>query len=230
MTAVHDAFHALPPGGQLVITTDIPSAHELHKAGFIDLEFTPGRATAHKPWIGAGMHIRPMQDRDSGQILSIYQAGLDSGNASFETSAPPWEQFSTSRLPVLRYVAADAVTDEVTGWIAVSATSSRPVYSGVVEHSVYVHPGRQGLGIGRALLRTLLTASEDLGYWTVQSGVFPENTASLTLHESVGFRRLGTRERVGCHRGVWRDVILIERRSPRSAPALERHRSRQLEP
>jgi phosphinothricin acetyltransferase len=96
----------------------------------------------------------------------------------------------------------------------VSPVSSRPVYAGVVEHSVYVAPHARGRGIGRALLDALIASTEAAGIWTLQSGVFPENTASLALHEQLGFRAVGTRERVGRHHGQWRDVVLIERRSP----------------
>ena len=99
------------------------------------------------------------------------------------------------------------------GWVAASPVSSRCVYAGVIEHSVYVDPGSHGRGIGAALLAALIASSEDAGIWTVQSGVFPENTASLRLHERAGFRVVGVRERVGCHHGRWRDAVLIERRS-----------------
>jgi phosphinothricin acetyltransferase len=159
------------------------------------------------------MLIRPMEDHDAGQVLAIYQLGLDTRQSSFETVAPSWEAFDAGRLPEHRHVAADEVTGEVLGWVATSAVSTRCVYAGVVEHSVYVHPGRQGRGIGGALLSALITSSEAAGIWTIQSGVFPENTASLRLHERAGFRMVGVRERVGRHYGAWRDTVLIERRS-----------------
>lgn len=157
--------------------------------------------------------IRPMEPRDAGQVLAIYQAGLDTGQASFETAAPAWEAFDAGKLPGHRHVAADAVTGEVLGWVAASAVSDRCVYAGVVEHSVYVHPGHHGKGVGRALLEALIASTEAAGIWTIQSGVFPENAASLRLHERAGFRVVGVRERVGCHYGQWRDTFLIERRS-----------------
>jgi L-amino acid N-acyltransferase YncA len=158
--------------------------------------------------------IRPMTRADADQVLAIYQAGLDTGNASFETAAPAWEAFEAARLADHRHVAADAATGEVLGWVAASAVSSRCVYAGVIEHSVYVHPGHSGRGIGAALLGALISSSESAGVWTIQSGVFPENTASLRLHERAGFRVVGVRERVGRHHGRWRDVVFIERRSP----------------
>ncbi|MFB4294669.1 GNAT family N-acetyltransferase [Nonomuraea sp. ATR24] len=168
---------------------------------------------AVKPAIGPGLEIRPMRESDAEQVLAIYQAGLETGQASFETTAPSWEGFTASRLPHLRYVAVDGDSGEVLGWVAASAVSSRPVYAGVVEHSIYVHPGCQAHGIGRALLSAFIAAAEDAGVWTIQSGVFPDNAASLSLHQALGFRVVGTRERIGRHHGVWRDVMLIERRS-----------------
>lgn len=104
-------------------------------------------------------------------------------------------------------------TGEVVGWVAASQVSARPVYAGVVEHSIYVHPGCQAHGIGRALLSAFIAAGEDAGVWTIQTGIFPENAASLSLHQALGFRQVGIRERIGRHHGVWRDVILMERRS-----------------
>ncbi|WP_214105549.1 GNAT family N-acetyltransferase [Acrocarpospora catenulata] len=168
---------------------------------------------AVKPAIGPGLEIRPMREADAPQVLAVYQAGLDTGQASFEIVAPSWEAFTATRIPQLRYVAVDTETDQVVGWIAASAVSARPVYAGVVEHSVYVHPDCQAQGIGRALLAAFIAASEDAGVWTIQTGIFPENAASLSLHQALGFRVLGTRQRVGCHHGVWRDVLLMERRS-----------------
>jgi phosphinothricin acetyltransferase len=101
----------------------------------------------------------------------------------------------------------------VLGWVAATAVSDRCAYAGVVEHSVYVHPDARGRGVGSALLRALLASTEAAGIWTVQSGIFPENTASLALHARLGFRVIGTRERIGRHHGRWRDVVLVERRS-----------------
>ena len=165
------------------------------------------------PRIAEGLLIRPMYPMDAAQVLFIYQAGLDTGQASFETTAPAWEAFDAGKLPGHRHVAADAATGEVLGWVAASAVSSRLVYAGVVEHSVYVHPGHSRRGIGKALLGALIQSTEAAVIWTIQSSVFPENTASLALHERAGFRVVGLRERVGRHHGQWRDTVLIERRS-----------------
>jgi phosphinothricin acetyltransferase len=157
--------------------------------------------------------IRGMRDGDGDEVLRIYQAGLDGGQASFETTAPTWEAFDSGRLAAHRYVAA---TDggPVVGWVAVAPVSSRPVYAGVVEHSVYVAPPAQGQGVGGALLDVLITSTEAAGIWTIQSSIFPENEASLALHRRAGFRVVGTRERIARHHGRWRDTVLLERRSP----------------
>ncbi|MFF0518193.1 GNAT family N-acetyltransferase [Actinomadura nitritigenes] len=172
---------------------------------------------AGKPASPPGTLIRPMRSEDAAGVLEIYQAGLDTGDASFETSAPSWERFDRAKLPGHRYVVADATTGTVLGWIAASAVSDRCVYAGVVEHSVYVHPDHRGRGLASALLRAFVDSTESAGIWTVQSGVFPENTASLRLHTRAGFRTVGVRERIGRHHGRWRDVVLLERRSPSRA-------------
>ncbi|HEY2671679.1 MAG TPA: GNAT family N-acetyltransferase [Rugosimonospora sp.] len=150
---------------------------------------------------------------DATAVLVIYQAGLDTGQASFETQAPDWDMFTAGKLPDHRHVAVDT-QDRVLGWIAASRISARPVYAGVIEHSVYVHPTARGRGVGLTLLHALIASTEAAGIWTIQSGIFPENTASLRLHHRAGFRTIGTRELVGQHHGRWRDVVLIERRSP----------------
>ena len=168
-----------------------------------------------------------MAARRRGQVLAIYQAGLDTGQASFETTAPAWEHFDAARLPAHRHVAADAGTGQVLGWTAAVAVSDRCVYAGVIEHSVYTHPAHRRRGIGAALLAALIDSAEQAGIWTIQSGVFPENTASLRLHERAGFRVVGTRERIGRHHGRWRDTVLIERRSAVAGAAeLSRGRAR----
>ncbi|MER7756291.1 N-acetyltransferase family protein [Kitasatospora sp. NPDC097643] len=149
------------------------------------------------------------------QVLEIYRLGIDGGNATFETVAPDWAAFDAAKLPGHRLVALAGADDaRVLGWAAVVAPSSRCAYAGVVEHSVYVHPDARGRGVGAALLDALIASTEAAGIWTVQSGIFPENTASLALHARAGFRVIGTRERIGRLNGVWRDVTLVERRSP----------------
>ncbi|MGH3195565.1 MAG: GNAT family N-acetyltransferase [Streptosporangiaceae bacterium] len=157
------------------------------------------------------MRIMAMTAEHSTAVIAIYQAGIDEGNATLETRAPKWEAFTAARLPGHRYVAVS--DDAVLGWVAASAVSDRCVYAGVVEHSVYVHPGARGRRVGRALLDALIASTEAAGIWTIQSGIFPENTASAALHRAAGFRVVGIRERIGQHHGRWRDVALIERRS-----------------
>lgn len=147
------------------------------------------------------------------QVLAIYQAGIDEGNATFETQAPSWAVFDAAKLREHRFVATNS-SSEVLGWIAASRVSDRCAYTGAVEHSVYVHPAARSQGIAGTLLDALISSTEAAGIWTIQSGIFPENTASLALHQSAGFRVIGTRERVGLHYGCWRDVVLLERRSP----------------
>ncbi|MFE0458288.1 GNAT family N-acetyltransferase [Kitasatospora sp. NPDC058965] len=154
-----------------------------------------------------------MAAEHAAEVLRIYQAGIDEGNATFETTAPDWSAFDAGKLADHRRVALDPVDRSVLGWVAASAVSSRCVYAGVVEHSVYVAPEARGRGVGGALLDALITSTEAAGIWTVQSGIFPENAASLALHAGRGFRVIGTRERVAQQQGVWRDVLLLERRS-----------------
>ena len=190
----------------------------IHIAGTQDAE--PGLRSAiiqaTRPAAPPGMLIRPMGAGDASQVLAIYQAGLDTGDASFETAAPAWDAFDQGKLPSHRHVAA-AATGEVLGWVAASVVSPRPVYRGVVEHSIYVHPDARGRGIGAALVDAFTGSTEAAGIWTIQTGIFPENTASLRLHQRAGFRVVGTRQRIGCHHGRWRDVTLLERRSTMDA-------------
>jgi L-amino acid N-acyltransferase YncA len=166
----------------------------------------------------ATMAVVPMLAEHADQVLAIYQLGIDEGDATFETTAPSWRNFDASHLADHRFVALDAPAPgqaaSVVGWVAAVPVSERCVYAGVVEHSVYVHPAARGRGVGSALLQSLIASTEAAGIWTIQSGVFPENTASLTLHERAGFRRVGTRQRLGRHHDRWRDVVLLERRSP----------------
>lgn len=159
--------------------------------------------------------IVPMSDGHASAVLEIYRLGIATGNATFESEPPSWSRFTATRLAEHRWVALDSADPAtVVGWIACSRVSDRPVYAGVVEHSVYVRPDVQGRGVGRLLLQRLIASTEQSGIWTIQSAVFPENLASIMLHRTCGFRVIGTRERIGRHHGVWRDVVLIERRSP----------------
>jgi L-amino acid N-acyltransferase YncA/DNA-binding transcriptional ArsR family regulator len=178
----------------------------------------PPRAAVPSPATGgspapAGVSIRAMVPADADRVLAVYQAGLDAGDASFETRAPRWAEFDAMKLPGHRHVAVSGERGEVIGWVAASAVSSRCVYTGVVEHSVYVDAAARGRGAGAALLQALIGSTEAAGIWTIQSGIFPENSASIRLHQRAGFRVVGTRERLGCHHGRWRDVVLMERRS-----------------
>ncbi|MFJ3657062.1 GNAT family N-acetyltransferase [Streptomyces nigra] len=166
--------------------------------------------------VGSGFtnaEIVPLAPQHAVQVLAVYQAGIDEGNATFETVAPTWEAFDAAKLPEHRFAALDA-HGAVLGWVAASRVSDRCAYAGVVEHSVYVHPAARGRGVASALLKALVDSTERAGIWTIQSGIFPENTASLAVHQRAGFRVIGTRERIGRHHGVWRDVVLVERRSP----------------
>ncbi|WP_431789324.1 N-acetyltransferase [Streptomyces sp. G9] len=156
--------------------------------------------------------VVPLGAEHAEQVLAIYQAGIDEGNATFETTPPSWEAFDAAKLPEHRFAALDE-NGAVLGWVAASRVSDRCAYAGVVEHSVYVHPAAHGRGIASALLKALVDSTEQAGIWTIQSGIFPENAASLVVHQRAGFRVIGTRERIGRHHGVWRDVILLERRS-----------------
>jgi phosphinothricin acetyltransferase len=157
--------------------------------------------------------MEAMAPAHAAAVLAIYQAGIDEGNATFESAAPTWAEFDAQHLPEHRY-AALGDDGRVLGWVAVVPVSERCVYAGVVEHSVYVAPDSRGRGVGHALLDALIDSTEGAGIWTIQSGIFPENIASLALHARSGFRVVGTRTRLGQHHGIWRDVVLVERRSP----------------
>jgi phosphinothricin acetyltransferase len=156
--------------------------------------------------------IRPMAPPDWPAVRAVYLQGIATGNATFETEAPQWESWDAAHSAVCRLIAENA--DAVLGFAALSPVSARGVYAGVAEVSVYVSALARGAGVGGALLRELVRASEAAGFWTLQAGIFPENHASLRLHEKCGFRVLGLRQRVGCLAGRWRDVVLLERRSP----------------
>jgi phosphinothricin acetyltransferase len=161
--------------------------------------------------------IEPMREDDWTQVRAIYLEGIATGHATFETSAPTWEHWNASHLRDSRIVArsGDGVKsgNVVKGWAALSPVSSRCVYAGVAEVSVYIGARDRGEGVGKALLEALIEASEAAGIWTLQAGVFPENVGSVRLHERCGFREVGRRERIGKMNNVWRDTLLLERRS-----------------
>ncbi|WP_406422477.1 GNAT family N-acetyltransferase [Streptomyces sp. NBC_00873] len=158
--------------------------------------------------------VVPLTAAHADEVVAIYEAGIDEGNATFETTAPTWEQFDAAKLTEHRFAALDA-DGTVLGWVAATRVSDRCAYAGVVEHSVYVHPDARGRGVASVLLKALVESTEAAGIWTIQSGIFPENTASLAAHQRAGFRVIGTRERIGRHHGMWQDVVLLERRSQR---------------
>lgn len=161
--------------------------------------------------------IRPMLPEDWAAVEAIYREGILTGHATFEAEPPTWEAFDAGKLDVGRLVAVDG--EQILGWAALSKVSARPVYRGVVEHSVYIAAAARGRGVGSILLAALIAAADDADLWTIQSSIFPENTASLALHDRAGFRRVGIRERIaqmtyGPEADRWRDTILIERRRP----------------
>ena len=163
------------------------------------------------------IRIEPMSDADGPAVLEIYSQGIASGVATFETVVPEWRAWHASHRRECRFVAR--LDDRVVGWTALARYSSREVYAGVAWESVYVDAAVRGRGVGRALLETLIPASEAAGVWTLIAGIQAENTPSLRLHETVGFRRIGVQERIGQDRdGVWRDVVLMERRSGHVTP------------
>jgi L-amino acid N-acyltransferase YncA len=153
-----------------------------------------------------------MRPEDWPAVLAIYLEGIATGHATFEQSAPEWDKWDAGHLAAARIVARSDNGD-VLGWAALSPVSSRCVYAGVAEVSVYVAESARGRGVGRALLERLIDDSEANGIWTLQAGIFPENIASFSLHQSAGFRIVGNRERLGQMNGRWRDVVLLERRS-----------------
>ena len=157
------------------------------------------------------VEIAAMTAGDWDGVRAIYLEGIATGNATFEKSAPDWERWNAGHLQCCRLLARAA--GELVGWAALSPVSSRCVYGGVAEVSVYVAGRARGRGVGWLLLSELVTASERHGIWTLQAGIFPENQASIALHQGAGFRVVGVRERLGSMDGRWRDVVLMERRS-----------------
>ena len=169
-----------------------------------------------------------MTPADWPAVQRIYAAGIATGNATFETQTPDWDAWHRTHLPQCRLVArpaiGDAIGNDTTGndatasdailaWAALSPVSARPCYAGIAEHSVYVDAARRGQGIGKTILAALAAAAEDAGFWMLQSAIFPENTASIAIHLACGFRIMGRRKRVAMLHGVWRDTVVVERRS-----------------
>jgi len=155
--------------------------------------------------------VEPMTAADWESVRAIYVEGIATGNATFEQTAPDWNTWDAAHRPSCRLVARSG--DRVLGWAALNRASARTVYAGVAEVSIYVAGSARGQGVGRQLLARLIRESEGAGIWTLQAGIFPENTASVRLHIAAGFREVGRRERIGCMNGRWRDTVLLERRS-----------------
>jgi L-amino acid N-acyltransferase YncA len=173
----------------------------------LELGVRPSDSTADRP----SAELRPLEPEDWPVVAEIYWDGMRDGLATFETEVPAWEQWDSAHLPGQRIVAE--LLGEVVGWAALAPASTRRCYAGVAEDSVYVARSARGLGIGRALLEALIARSEAAGIWMIQTSIFPENRASLALHWRCGFRVVGTRERIAKRDGIWRDTVLLERRS-----------------
>lgn len=158
-----------------------------------------------------GIKIKKLEDNHWPTVKSIYEEGIATKNATFETEIPEWREWDKDHLINCRYVACK--DKEIVGWAALSHVSGRCIYNGVAEVSVYVSEMAQGNGIGKLLLNNLIVESENANIWTLQAGIFPENQSSIHLHKNLGFREVGYREKIGKLDGIWRDVILLERRS-----------------
>lgn len=158
--------------------------------------------------------VRALIPDDWPAIREIYLEGIATAQATFETAAPSWENWDAGHLPFARLAAVSA-TKELVGWAALSRVSARKAYEGVAEVSIYVKNEFKGLGVGRTLLNQLIQASEEHGIWTLQASVFPENHATLALHRSCGFLEVGRRAQIGKLGDMWRDTLLLERRSSR---------------
>ena len=152
-----------------------------------------------------------MRPDDWQVVWIIYQEGIDTGQATFETAVPSWEEWDAGKLSTGRLVAK--MGGSIAGWAALNPVSQREVYAGIAEVSIYVADAVRGQGVGKALLQAVVESSERAGYWMLQAVMFPENEASVTLHRACGFRLVGKREKVARHYGVWRDTVLMERRS-----------------
>lgn len=156
--------------------------------------------------------IRPMENKDADRVLEIFQHGIDTKNATFDTEVPTWEYWDETHIKSCRFV-MQTQNDQVIGWCALKPTSERICFEGVAEISIYLHKDYQNRGLGKLLLRKLILTSEENGFWTLQSGIFPENIGSIKLHEGQNFRQVGIRKRIAEMNGVWRDIVLMERRS-----------------
>jgi len=157
------------------------------------------------------MEILSINKNHYPDIAAIYQQGINTGMATFETSAPSWESWNENKLQHSRIIAFE--NSEALGWAALSKASSRCVYEGVAEVSIYIAENHRGKGVGKILMEHLIRESEDNGIWTLQSGMFPENEATIALHKLFGFRIIGYREKIGKLNGVWKDSVIMERRS-----------------
>ena len=157
------------------------------------------------------MKIRNFKKSDFNSVKSIYQQGIDTGNATFQKKAKGWNEWNSSFLDTCRIVAE--LNDEVVGWAALSAASKRTVYNGVAEVSIYIAKNYANYGIGNSLLSELVSTSENEGIWTLQAGIFPENEPSIAIHSKNGFKTIGVREKLGKMNGAWRDILFMERRS-----------------
>ena len=162
--------------------------------------------------LATGVDIRDLRPEHWSEVARIYAQGIATGNATFETEVPSWEEWNAAHLPDHRFVAE--AEGSVLGWIALAPVSSRCCYAGVAEVSAYIAEGARGHGVGAALLERAIESAEAAGLWTLETGVFPENEASLAVLKRFGFREVGVRERLGQMNGHWRDVVLLERRSP----------------
>ena len=158
--------------------------------------------------------LLPMQSVDYPSVSRIFTQGIETGNATYDTSAAVWEDWDAKHLMHSRWVVKSTNEGSVLGWAALSPVSSRVVFSGVAELSIYVDTDYLGKGMGNALMKAVVASSEENGVWMLQSGIFPENQASISMHEKFGFRLVGRRERIGkMANGIWRDIVLLERRS-----------------
>ena len=172
------------------------------------------RRSATDPGTHNNFSIRKMEDSDSARVLEIYKTGIETKNATFETNVPSWQDWSANHLDHSRFIIE--IEGVAAGWVALSPVSKRAAYNGVAEISIYIHPAAWGLGLGSALMKRVIDSSEENGIWTLVAVVFPENRASVLLHRRHGFRIIGTREKISRIDGIWRDTVILERRSKKA--------------